>query len=154
MSDLELRSTHLFTLTIDLGSIEDLGQTPMGARRIVTLSGGHFEGEELRGTVLPGGGDWLVTRPDGVTMLDVRLTLKTDDGHLIYMSYKGMRHGPEWVIERLNKGERVDPSEYYFRSTPYFETSSEKYGWLNRIVCVGVGDRTPKGPIYKVFQIT
>ena len=153
MHDLELRATHLFTLTAELGRIDNLGQTPMGGRRIVEVTGGSFEGEELRGSILPGGGDWILLRPDGVLMLDVRLTLKTDDGHLIYMAYRGMRHGPEWVIERLNKGEKVDPSEYYFRTTPYFETASEKYGWLNRVVSVASGHRVAGGAIYQVFEV-
>ena len=88
----------------------DVGETPYGRRRIATVTGGSFEGEELKGTVLPApGGDWLLLRRDGILMLNVRLTLKTDDGHLVYMSYEGMRHGPAWVIEQLNKGEKVDP---------------------------------------------
>ena len=118
------------------------------------MTGGTFEGEELRGTVLPSpGGDWLLLRRDGILQLDVRLTLKTDDDHLIYMSYRGMRHGPAWVIEQLNKGEKVDPSQYYFRTTPWFETSSEKYRFLNRIVCVATGRRDPTGPgLSTVFQ--
>ena len=107
----------------------------------------------MKGTVLPSpGGDWLLLRRDGILQLDVRITLKTHDDHLIYMSYRGMRHGPAWVIEQLNKGEKVDPSQYYFRSTPSFETASEKYRFLNRIVCVATGRREPTGPIYEVFQ--
>ena len=88
-----------------------------------------------------------------ILMLNVRLTLKTDDGHLIYMRYEGMRHGPQWVIEALNKGEKVDPNQYYFRTTPWFETASEKYRFLNRIVCVATGRRDPSGPVYEVFHI-
>lgn len=149
----ELRSALLFTMHAELGAIRDVGATPGGRRRVVDVTGGRFDGDELRGRILPGGGDWTVLRPDGVLMLDVRITLETDDGHLVYMTYRGMRHGPQWVIDRLNKGEKVDPSEYYFRSTPYFETASEKYGFLNRIVCVGVGRREPRGPVYDVFQI-
>jgi len=104
--------------------------------------------------VLPSpGGDWLLLRRDGILQLDVRITLKTSDDHLIYMSYRGIRHGPAWVIEQLNKGEKVDPSQYYFRSTPWFETSSEKYRFLNRIVSVATGRREPTGPVYEVFQI-
>ena len=149
----ELRSALLFTLTLEIGPIHDLGPTPNGHRRIVEVRGGRFEGEEFHGTVLPGGGDWIVVRPDDVVQLDVRLTLRTDDGHLVYMTYRGMRHGPSWVMDKLNKGEKVDPSEYYFRTTPLFETSSEKYGFLNRIVTVATGRREPTGPVYDVFQI-
>ena len=132
----------------------DVGETPYGRRRIATVTGGTFEGEEIQGTVLPSpGGDWLLLRRDGILMLNVRLTLKTDDGHLIYMRYEGMRHGPPWVIEQLNKGEKVDPNQYYFRTTPWFETASEKYRFLNRIVCVATGRRDPTGPVYEVFHI-
>ena len=150
-----LRSTHLFTLTLEVSpEIVDIGETPYGRRRIASLIGGNFKGEELQGTVLPSAaGDWLLQRRDGILMLNVRLTLKTDDGHLVYMSYRGMRHGPPWVIEQLNKGEKVDPGQYYFRMVPVFETSSEKYRFLNRIICVATGRRDPTGPVYEVFQI-
>ena len=155
MSKPELRSNHLFTLALTVDpNMAEVGETPYGRRRIATVTGGTFEGEEIRGTVLPSpGGDWLLMRRDGILMLNVRLTLRTDDGHLIYMRYEGMRHGPEWVIEALNKGEKVDPNQYYFRSTPWFETASEKYRFLNRIVCVGTGRRDPSGPVYEVFHI-
>mgnify|MGYP003336065227 CR=1 FL=1 len=149
-----IETRELFTLTLDVPSIKDLGATPWGHRRIAQVTGGRFEGERLKGTVHAGpGGDWMLLRQDGVLALDVRITLETDDGHLIFMSYRGMRHGPAWVIEALNKGEKVDPSQYYFRSTPYFETASEKYRFLNRIVCVATGRRDPTGPVYEVFQI-
>jgi hypothetical protein len=94
-----------------------------------------------------------LARPDGALQLDVRLTLKTDDGEIIGMNYRGFRHGPAAVIERLNRGEIVDPSEYYFRTAPFFETASEKYGWLNRIVTVATGHRLPDGPVYHVFEV-
>lgn len=149
----DLRTALLFTMELDIGTRRDIGQTPYGLRRIVEVAGGRFVGEELRGEVLPVAGDWLLRRADGVMMIDVRLTLRTQDEHLVYMSYRGMQHGPEWVMERLAKGERVDPSEYYFRTTPYFETASDKYSWLNRIVTVGVGRREAKGPVYDVFQV-
>jgi hypothetical protein len=155
MTGPSLRSSHLFTLTLDVDpGVTDLGETPYGRRRIATVKGGRFEGEELKGIVMPSpGGDWLLQRRDGILMLDVRLTLRTHDDHLVYMHYRGMRHGPAWVIEQLNKGEKVDPSQYYFRSTPWFETSSEKYRFLNRIVCVATGRRDPAGPVYDVFQV-
>ena len=149
----ELRSAHLFTLTLELGPIHNIGMTPNGHRRIVEVKSGRFDGEEFSGIVLPGGGDWITMRPDEVVQLDVRLTLKTDDGHLVYMTYRGMRHGPPWVMEKVNKGEKVDPTQYYFRTTPLFETASEKYGFLNRIITVATGRREPSGPIYDVFQI-
>ena len=105
MTQPTLRSAHLFTLslTVDPNFI-DVGETPYGRRRIATVTGGTFEGEELKGTVLPSpGGDWLLLRRDGILQLDVRITLKTHDDHLVYMSYRGMRHGPAWVIEQASR---------------------------------------------------
>lgn len=150
-----LNSAHLFTLSLSVDpKFTDLGETPYGRRRIAAVTGGTFEGEELSGSVLPApAGDWLLLRRDGVLQLDVRLTLRTHDDHLVYMSYRGMRHGPAWVIEQLDRGERVDPGQYYFRTTPWFETASEKYRFLNRIVCVATGRREPGGPVYDVFQV-
>jgi hypothetical protein len=92
-------------------------------------------------------------RPDDVLTLDVRLILETDDNQLIYMSYRGLRHGPKDVMARLNKGEKVDPTEYYFRTTPVLETGSEKYSWLNKIICVATGRREAAGPIYDVYEV-
>ena len=88
-----------------------------------------------------------------VLVLDVRLTLKTHDGALIYMTYRGLRHGPAEVMQRLNAGEPVDPALYYFRMTPIFETSDERYAWLNRLVSVATGRREATGPIYQVFEV-
>ncbi len=103
--------------------------------------------------LLPGGGDWVLGRPDGSIALDVRLTLKTDDGASILMTYRGYRQGPPDVLARLAKGEAVDPSLYYFRINPLFETASERYAWLNNVVAVGVGERLADGPRYTVHEI-
>ncbi len=149
----EIKTEHLLTIVLDVPTIRDLGPTPYGNRRIAQIAGGHFEGPKIKGKVLAGGGDWLLLRHDGVLQLDVRVTLETDDKHLVYMTYKGFRHGPKDVIDRLNRGEPVDPSLYYFRSTPYFETSSDKYAWLNRICSVATGQRTASGPTYHVYQV-
>jgi hypothetical protein len=149
----DIRMTHLFNIAVNLGEIQLLGKTPLGDRRVAVVEGGSFEGPKLKGTILKGGSDWLIIRPDGALQLDVRLTLKTDDGDIIGMIYRGYRHGPAPVIDRLNRGENVDPSEYYFRASPFFETSSEKYGWLNRIVAVATGHRLPSGPVYDVFEV-
>jgi len=149
----EIKGALLFNMDLTLGTAHVLNGSPLGDRRIVAVTGGTFKGPRMEGVVLPGGGDWLIQRHDKALLLDVRLALMTDDNALIYMPYRGIRHGPSEVIERLNRGESVDPSEYYFRITPYFETGSEKYGWLNRIVSVGIGNRTPKEVHYSVFEI-
>ena len=149
----DIRTTPLFTVTLKVAEIQNLGKTPLGDRRVAVVEGGSFEGPKLKGTVLRGGSDWILARPDGALQLDVRLTLKTHDGEMIGMSYRGFRHGPAAVIERLNQGKMVDPSEYYFRIAPFFETASEKYGWLNRIVTIATGHRLPDGPVYQVFEV-
>ena len=104
-------------------------------------------------TVLPGGADWIIGRPDGSTTLDVRIVLETDDRAAIGMTYRGMRHGPAAVMERVNAGVFVDPSAYYFRTSVAFETEVAKYDWLNRIIAVGTGRRPPEGPVYDVFEV-
>lgn len=149
----EIRTTHLFTLKLQVAGMQQIGATPGGSRRIGLVAGGTFEGERLRGTVLPGGADWLLLRADGSTTLDVRLVLQTQDGAAIGMTYRGMRHGPAEVIERVNRGEAVDPATYYFRTSVAFETAAPTYDWLNRVIAVGTGNRLPEGPVYDVFEV-
>ena len=99
------------------------------------------------------GGDWLLLRPDGAGQLDVRITINTDDDALIYMRYEGIAAGD--ALPRVLQGEAVDPGQYYFRTTPYFETSSPNYAWLNQIVAVGVGqlDLSKAWVGYQVYQV-
>ena len=145
---------HLFELQLFVEPIVEIGHTPYGQRRISPIKGGRFQGDRLKGHVQASpAGDWLLVRNDGVLTLNVRLTLECDDHSLIYMSYEGMRHGPQEVMERLGRGESVDPKAYYFRMVPTFETSSEKYAWLNKIVCVASGKRDATGPTYQVYEV-
>jgi len=149
----EIRTTPLMTIKLAVAGMQAIGATPSGNRRIGLVAGGTFEGPKLRGTVLPGGADWLMLRADGATTLDVRLVLETDDKATIGMTYRGLRHGPAAVMDRLNKGENVDPSEYYFRIAVGFETAAPKYDWLNRIFAIGTGRRPPEGPVYEIFEV-
>jgi uncharacterized protein DUF3237 len=149
----ELRSRPLCVLEAELDPPQMSAVTPAGGRKIVTVRGGRFYGSRLTGEILPGGADWALSRADGTLLLDVRLTLRTDDGALIYLSYVGMRHGPAEVMARLAGGERVAASEYYFRILPRFEAAADRYDWLNRIVAVGLGDRLAAGPRYTIFEI-
>jgi hypothetical protein len=129
-----------------------LGETPYGERRVARVEGGSFEGPKLRGIVLPGGGGWMVLRRD-VLVIEVRIVLETEDKQMIYKHWKGFRHGPKEVIDRLNRGEAIDPSSYYFRTTPYFETSSENYSWLNRICSIATGFRVGDRRGFDVYQV-
>src|SRR5205807_2791667 len=113
---------------------EELGDTPAGKRRVFPVAGGDFAGAKVRGTILPVGSDLLLVRSDGSAQQDVRMLLRTDDGALILMTYRGVRHGSQEVNERIQRGEKVDGSEYYLRTAPFFETSSQKYSWINKIV--------------------
>jgi uncharacterized protein DUF3237 len=119
-----MNTRPLMTMQVKVARVLDVGAAPHGTRRIAPLDGGTFEGPRRRGTVLPAGSaDWLLLRPDGVLELDFRATLRTDDGALISMTSFGLRHGPPEVIAALGRGETVDPSTYYFRTMPRFETA-------------------------------
>src|SRR5260221_247149 len=130
-----MTSRRLMTLQVVVPPPQKLGAVPHGSRVIAPITGGTFEGPRLRGKVLPGGGDWLLLRPDGVLELDLRITLETDDHALIYMTFQGLRHDP------------------YFRTLPRFETSAEPYAFLNRIVSVGVGEGRPGGAVHRIDEI-
>ena len=149
----ELKTELLFEMTVNLDPAQAVGNTPLGGRRILYAKGGTFAGPKVKGEVLPGGGDWILVRSDGVFVLNVRLTLRTDDGQLIYVSFPGIFDAPPEVFQRMQKGETVDPSEYYFRTTPVFETAGEKYKWLNRVLGVAVGRRTATSVLYTVYAI-
>jgi hypothetical protein len=136
-----IETEFLCRVEVTLEPARELGATPLGRRRVIGITGGRFAGPRLSGRVLPGGADWQLVRADGVAYLDARYTLETGDGALIYVRNRGYRHGPAPVIERLARGEDVDPSLYYMRSTPWFETSAPSYDWLNRTVCVATGAR-------------
>ncbi len=149
----DFRFRPLFIFVIDVAKPSIIGKTPGVDRRVGEITGGHFEGDRLKGKILSGGSDWQSVHSNGAWELNVRFVMETDDGHLIGMTYKGLRHGPKEVIDAITRGEEVSPAAYYFRIAPFFETSSEKYGWLNGVVSVGLGHRLPSGPIYQVFEI-
>jgi Protein of unknown function (DUF3237) len=143
----------LFIFTLDVAKPQLIGKTPGVDRRVGEVLGGRFEGERLSGKILTGGSDWQAVRADGTWALDVRVVMETDDGALIGMTYRGLRHGPKDVIDAIARGEQVNPAAYYFRIAPFFETASDKYGWLNGVVAIGSGHRLPSGPIYQVFEV-
>ena len=143
----------LLSVEVMLAAPLELGETPLGRRRIIGITGGTFRGARLSGRVLAGGADWQVIRADGVADLDARYTLETDDGELIYVRNHGYRHGPPDIVARLADGEPVDPARYYMRTTPRFETSAERYSWLNGIICVATGARRAAAVELEVFEV-
>jgi hypothetical protein len=131
-----------------------VGQGSWGLRRVVPITGGTFEGPRLRGRVVPGGADWQFVRPDGVLSIEAKYTLEASDGALIMVTNRGMRHGPAEVIEKLSRGEAVDPSRYYFRTVAEFEVSLESaHAWLNRAMFIGVAERSPGAAIVRFHEI-
>lgn len=143
----------LMRVKVALERARELGDTPLGRRRIIGITGGEFAGPRLSGRILPGGADWQLIRSDGVAFLDARYTLETADGALVYVKNRGYRHGPRDVIERLARGEEVDPAQYYMRATPWFETSAPQYAWLNRMVCVARGARRAAAVELEIFEV-
>ena len=144
----------LYTSSVEVGPPMIVGATTYGERRIIPITGGSFAGPRLSGKILPGGADWQVIRTDGVAELEARYTLKTDDGALIYVLNRGIRSASREVMERLARGEKVHPGEYYFRTRPVFETGAPKYQWLHRIVAVATGERLADEVIITVYEVT
>jgi hypothetical protein len=119
---------------------QNVGAGPHGTRITFPITGGSFEGDRLRGKVLPGGNDWVVKRPDGVLELDLRVTLETYDGALIHMTFEGIRNDDA-------------PGTPYFRTLPRFETAAPQYAFLNRLLAVGKGEIRAEGPVHLIEEI-
>jgi hypothetical protein len=152
----EITTRHLFDLVVDLSPRLKIGDGPVGRRILFGSAGGTFHGPHLRGDVLPGGGDWALFRPDGSMALDVRLTLRTHDDSLVYMTYGGRWIVPPELradVADPTKRYQVDPGRYYFRTNPLFETGSERYAWLNDVVCVGSGYLVKGGVAYHIAEV-
>lgn len=146
--------TKVYRLEASLGTPLDLGEIPGGPRRIVAITGGTVTGPEINGVVLPGASaDWQVVLPDGTALGDIRYTLQSSDGDLLYVQSRGVRHGAPEVLARLGRGEAVDPAEYTFRTATQIETSSSKFDWLNKGVFIGVGAREATGVVYEVYLV-
>ncbi|WP_328412218.1 DUF3237 domain-containing protein [Nocardia sp. NBC_00403] len=152
-----IRTAPLFDIVVDLNPRLEFGAGGVLGRRVLFgAAGGSFEGPGLRGEVVAGGGDWALFRPDGTMLLDVRLTLRTDDDELVHMTYQG-----RWVIPPEVRAEmadpatrfRIDPARYYFRTNPLFETGSTRYAWLNDVVAVGTGYLVDGGVAYHVERV-
>src|SRR5262245_56406715 len=135
-----MRSRPLMTLRFDTAPIQDIGAAPHGTRVTFPITGGSFEGDRLRGRVLPGGDDWTVKRSDGVMELDLRVTLETDDGALIHMTFEGIRDDGA-------------PAAPYFRTTPRFATAEPKYVFLNKLLAVGIGEIRAEGPVHVIEEL-
>lgn len=149
----EPRFELLYDMRVELEPPQMIGQTPQGNRQVFYVRSGTFEGPRMKGEVLPGGGDWFLLRPDNVGELDVRDTLKTHDGALIYATYRGIFSASQEAWQKIYKGEPVDRDQYYFYTAPTFQTSAPDYLWLNRLLAVAVGSPVTGGVSYRVFAL-
>jgi muconolactone delta-isomerase len=148
------RLTQVYRLEATVAQPLDLGDIAQGHRRIVPLTGGTFTGPEINGKLLPGASaDWQIVLPDGTTLGDIRYTLETDGGDLLYVQSRGVRHGSAEVLARLGRGEDVDPSEYTFRTTTQIETAAPDLDWLNKGVFISVAGRQAGGVIYETYLV-
>jgi hypothetical protein len=146
--------TQVYRLEAMLGQPLDLGAVAQGHRRIVPLTGGTFTGAEISGTLVPGASaDWQIVLPDGTALGDIRYTLQTDAGELLYVQSRSVRHGSAEVLARLGRGEDVDASEYTFRTSTQIETAAAALDWLNKGVFVSVGGRQAAGVVYETYLV-
>jgi hypothetical protein len=145
--------THIADFIIEVGTPISVGETAEGLRRVVPILGGTVRGPRLAGKFLAAGADYQIIRPDGYTRLDARYVAEMDDGAKIYIINEGIRFGPPEVMARITRGEPVDPSEVYFRTTPRFETASPAYGWLLKPLFLASGARYPDRVELRVFEV-
>lgn len=132
-----------------------IGATYDGTRRIIPIvGGGRVEGPRIKGRLIGNSADWQLTRPDGVTVADALYAIETDDGVVIQIRNRGLRHGPPEVMARLAAGEPVDPADYYFRTVPEFIAPDGAYDWLNRSIFICTGARYPLGIKLWVWRVT
>ena len=143
----------LFTIHAELGPIMSLGRTPYGERRIIDIAGGSVRGRKLNGRILPGGADWQIVRSDGAADIQARYTIESDAGARILVTSDGLGHGPPAVMERLARGDSVDPALYYFRTVMRFETSDPAVDWLNRILALARGQREARSVRLDVYEV-
>ena len=130
-----------------------IGAGATGERRIVPIIGGRVSGPRLRGEILPGGADFQLIRPDGVAEIEARYALRLNDGALVHVVNRGLRHAAPEDVERLLRGEAVPPERVYFRTAPRFETAAPAHAWLRRRLFVGLGERQPAAVIVRIFAL-
>ena len=148
-----LRTKYVFSLAIKVGAPIVAGDLGHGIRRIIPITGGEVFGPGIKGTIFPCGADFQIIRPNGLTELEAKYGFEMDDGAIVYIENVGIRFGPKALLDRIAKGETVDPALIYFRSVPKFETGAEKYRWLMQNLFVGVGARHPDRVEIDVHQV-
>ncbi|MCO5130382.1 MAG: DUF3237 domain-containing protein [Xanthobacteraceae bacterium] len=148
-----LATKYVFTITAQIAAVTSAGDIGHGVRRIIPIVGGEVRGEDVNGRVLPFGADFQIIRPDELIDLEAKYAFETDDGAVVYVVNTGIRFGPRELLEKLKRNEPVDPALIYFRTTPRFETGSEKYRWLMRHLFVGSAARHADRVVIDVHQV-
>jgi len=145
---------HVADLVVRIAEPLDVGRIAGNLRRVIPIAGGEVLGPRIHGKVLPGGADFQIMRADGVTDLHARYVIETEERQLIYVENSGVRYGPPDLMEKLRRGEAVDPALIYFRTTPRFETAAPRYEWLMRNLFLCSGARYPDRVEMRFFQVT
>jgi hypothetical protein len=145
--------TYVFSFRVELAPPVELGEMDGGRRRFIAITGGKVYGPRLQGVVLAGGGDWQTIMPGGLTHVEARYFLKASDGTAIEVYNAGVRTAEPQVIERLARGEDVDPSLYYFRTSPQFKVSGGAHAWLGRNTFVARAIRRPDHVVIDYYVV-
>ena len=148
-----IETRFVFTVTVRIAEVTSAGDIGHGVRRIIPIIGGEVKGEKVNGKVLPFGADFQIIRPNELIDLEAKYALETDDGAVIYVENRGIRFGPVELLQKLKRGEPVDPKLIYFRTVPKFETGSEKYRWLMENLFIGSAARHADRVVIDVHQV-
>lgn len=144
---------YVFSVEVEVAPPVEQGTIAGARRRFIAITGGRVSGPRLSGVVLPGGGDWQAIHSDGLTVIEARYFLKADDGTVIEITNPGVRAAAPEVIDRLARGEDVDPGEYYFRTTPQFDVPAGPHDWLRRKVFVARAIRRPERIVIDFYSV-
>ncbi|MGY3442241.1 MULTISPECIES: DUF3237 domain-containing protein [unclassified Bradyrhizobium] len=148
-----LQTKYVFTITARIADVTSAGDIGTGIRRIIPIIGGEVTGEGINGKVLPFGADFQIIRPNELIELEAKYAFETDDGAVVYVENKGIRFGPVELLQKLKRGEPVDPKLIYFRTVPKFETGAERYRWLMQHIFVASAARHADRVVIDVHQV-
>ena len=148
-----LETKYVFTITARIGEVTSAGEIGHGVRRIIPITGGTVKGEGINGKICPFGADFQIIRPNELIELEAKYAFETDDGAVVYIENKGIRFGPLELLQKLKRGEPVDPKLIYFRTVAKFETGAEKYRWLMEHIFVGSAARHADRVVIDVHQV-
>src|ERR1700733_5798584 len=149
----QLSTKYVFTITANIGGVTSAGDIGHGVRPLIPVIGGEVRGENLNGKVCPFGADFQIIRPNELIELEAKYAIETDDGAVVYVENKGLRFGPVGLLQKLKRGEAVDPRLIYFRPGPRFEPGSGKYRWLMEHLFIGSAARHADRVVIDVHQV-